>query len=32
MEQAKKTVNDGQQPKTSEINYQVCASFRLFSI
>jgi hypothetical protein len=23
MEQAKKTVNDGQQPKTSEINYQV---------
>jgi hypothetical protein len=23
MEQAKKTVNEGQQPKTSEINYQV---------
>jgi len=23
MEQAKKIVNDGQQPKTSEINYQV---------
>jgi hypothetical protein len=23
MEQAKKIVNDGQQPKSSEINYQV---------
>jgi hypothetical protein len=31
MEQAKKTVNDGQQPKSSEINYQV-RSISLFDL
>ncbi len=31
MEQAKKLVTDGQQPKSSEINYQVCQLFTLIT-